>query len=201
MTTDRPDTRRARILAVARKHFGLYGYRRTVLDDIAVEAGCAKGSLYLEFPGKQALYFAERSPIEPTVREQLDRARLAARRQRLGASPFARGSYQAGDAGTQAGSAYSGSYTPRPSSSQHTSGGSWWDATPKWVVLILVMLVVRACVSFSNSSRPQNDFGGSSFNLSDPKQREQLDDAFFEEAKRNVHALLRDGLFPKDRAR
>lgn len=57
-TADRPDTRRARILAVARKHFGQFGYRRAVLDDIAVEAGCAKGSLYLEFAGKQALYFA-----------------------------------------------------------------------------------------------------------------------------------------------
>jgi AcrR family transcriptional regulator len=58
VTADRPDTRRARIIAVARKHFGLYGFRRAVLDDIAAEAGCAKGSLYLEFPGKQALYFA-----------------------------------------------------------------------------------------------------------------------------------------------
>lgn len=29
------------------------------------------------------------------------------------------------------------------------------------------------------------------------KQREQLDDAFFDEAKRNVYALLRDGLFGK----
>lgn len=67
MTTDRPDTRRARILAVARKHFGLYGYRRAVLDDIAVEAGCAKGSLYLEFPGKQALYFAVMDDVHAEV--------------------------------------------------------------------------------------------------------------------------------------
>lgn len=67
MTTDRPDTRRARILAVARKHFGLYGYRRAVLDDIAAEAGCAKGSLYLEFPGKQALYFAVMDDVHAEV--------------------------------------------------------------------------------------------------------------------------------------
>lgn len=58
MTTEPTDTRRARILAVARKHFGRHGYRRTVLDDIAAEAGCAKGSLYLEFPGKKDLFFA-----------------------------------------------------------------------------------------------------------------------------------------------
>lgn len=32
------------------------------------------------------------------------------------------------------------------------------------------------------------------------KQREQLDDAFFDEAKRNVYALLRDGLFGRGRA-
>jgi AcrR family transcriptional regulator len=67
VTTDRPDTRRARILAVARKHFGLYGYRRAVLDDIAAEAGCAKGSLYLEFPGKQALYFAVMDDVQAEV--------------------------------------------------------------------------------------------------------------------------------------
>lgn len=56
--TEPTDTRRARILAVARKHFGRHGYRRTVLDEIAAEAGCAKGSLYLEFPGKKELFFA-----------------------------------------------------------------------------------------------------------------------------------------------
>jgi len=32
------------------------------------------------------------------------------------------------------------------------------------------------------------------------KQREQLDDAFFDEAKRNVYALLREGLFGRGRA-
>jgi len=53
-----PSSRRARILAVARAHFGRLGYRRAVLEDIAAEAGCAKGSLYLEFPSKEALFFA-----------------------------------------------------------------------------------------------------------------------------------------------
>ena len=32
------------------------------------------------------------------------------------------------------------------------------------------------------------------------RQRDRLDDAFFEEAKQNVYALLRDGLFAKDKA-
>ncbi len=64
---DRTDNRRARILAVARKHFGRFGFRRTVLDDVAAEAGCAKGSLYLEFPGKQALYFAVLDDVQAEV--------------------------------------------------------------------------------------------------------------------------------------
>lgn len=64
---DRTDNRRARILAVARKHFGRFGFRRTVLDDIAAEAACAKGSLYLEFPGKQALYFAVLDDVQAEV--------------------------------------------------------------------------------------------------------------------------------------
>lgn len=64
---DRTDSRRARILAVARKHFGRFGFRRAVLDDIAAEAGCAKGSLYLEFPGKQALYFAVLDDVHAEV--------------------------------------------------------------------------------------------------------------------------------------
>lgn len=71
---DRPDTRRARILAVARKHFGQYGYRRAVLDDIAAEAGCAKGSLYLEFPGKQALYFAVMDDVQAEVGQRFHAA-------------------------------------------------------------------------------------------------------------------------------
>jgi len=64
---DRTDNRRARILAVARKHFGRYGFRRTVLDDIAAEAGCGKGSLYLEFAGKQALYDAVLDEVHAEV--------------------------------------------------------------------------------------------------------------------------------------
>lgn len=61
------DTRRARILAVARKHFGRHGYRRAVLDEIAAEVGCAKGSLYLEFPGKKELFFAVLDDVEAEV--------------------------------------------------------------------------------------------------------------------------------------
>ena len=64
---DRTDNRRARILAVARKHFGRFGFRRAVLDDMATEAGCAKGSLYLEFTSKQALYNAVLADVHAEV--------------------------------------------------------------------------------------------------------------------------------------
>lgn len=57
-TPGRPDDRRARILEVARRHFVRFGYKRTVIDDIVAEVGCAKGSFYLEFPSKEALLFA-----------------------------------------------------------------------------------------------------------------------------------------------
>lgn len=67
MVTATPDTRRARVLAAARRHFGRFGYRRAVLDDIAAEAGCAKGSLYLEFPGKEALFFAVLGDVQAEV--------------------------------------------------------------------------------------------------------------------------------------
>lgn len=67
VSADRTDNRRARILAVARKHFGRFGFRRAVLDDIATEAGCAKGSLYLEFTSKQALYNAVLADVHAEV--------------------------------------------------------------------------------------------------------------------------------------
>ncbi len=61
------DSRRARILAVARRQFGRHGFRRTVLDEVAAEAGCAKGSLYLEFPGKKELFFAVLDDVNAEV--------------------------------------------------------------------------------------------------------------------------------------
>lgn len=61
------DSRRARILAAARRHFGRHGFRRAVLDEVAAEAGCAKGSLYLEFPGKKELFFAVLDDVNAEV--------------------------------------------------------------------------------------------------------------------------------------
>jgi TetR/AcrR family fatty acid metabolism transcriptional regulator len=47
--------RRSRILVVAKRHFAQRGFKATNLDAIALEAGCAKGALYLEFHDKRAL--------------------------------------------------------------------------------------------------------------------------------------------------
>ncbi|HSP79065.1 MAG TPA: TetR/AcrR family transcriptional regulator [Myxococcaceae bacterium] len=49
------EARRERILQVAKAHFERFGFRRARIEDIAREAGIAKGAVYLEFQGKEAL--------------------------------------------------------------------------------------------------------------------------------------------------
>jgi AcrR family transcriptional regulator len=48
---------RERILEVARRHFERFGYRRAVIDEIVREVGIAKGTFYLHFKSKEALFF------------------------------------------------------------------------------------------------------------------------------------------------
>jgi AcrR family transcriptional regulator len=50
--------RRAEILDAALRVFGQYGYRRTSMDDIAREAGIAKGTVYLSFTSKEEVFQA-----------------------------------------------------------------------------------------------------------------------------------------------
>jgi AcrR family transcriptional regulator len=50
--------RRAVILDAALQTFGQYGYRRTSMDDIAREAGIAKGTIYLSFTSKEEVFQA-----------------------------------------------------------------------------------------------------------------------------------------------
>jgi AcrR family transcriptional regulator len=52
------EARRAEILDAALSLFGRYGYRRTSIDDIAREAGIAKGTLYLSFASKDEVFLA-----------------------------------------------------------------------------------------------------------------------------------------------
>jgi AcrR family transcriptional regulator len=50
--------KRTRILDAAQGLFLRYGVKRTALDDVAREAGIAKGTLYLYFDSKDALFAA-----------------------------------------------------------------------------------------------------------------------------------------------
>jgi AcrR family transcriptional regulator len=50
------DARREAILEAALTLFGRYGFRRTSIDDIAREAGVAKGTVYLYVESKEALF-------------------------------------------------------------------------------------------------------------------------------------------------
>ena len=50
--------RRCTILEAARAVFARMGYSATNVDDIAVQAGIAKGTLYLYFPSKEQIYVA-----------------------------------------------------------------------------------------------------------------------------------------------
>ncbi len=47
-----------RLIASAEAQFRRFGYKRTTVDDITADAGTGKGSLYLHFESKQAVYLA-----------------------------------------------------------------------------------------------------------------------------------------------
>src|SRR5436305_1350074 len=50
-----PDARRADILAAAVRVFARKGFAASRIDDVAAEAGIAKGSVYLAFDSRDAL--------------------------------------------------------------------------------------------------------------------------------------------------
>src|ERR1700744_4182649 len=54
----RPEERTPEILAAALECFARGGFARTRLEDVASAAGVTKGTLYLYFPNKQALFEA-----------------------------------------------------------------------------------------------------------------------------------------------
>ncbi|MFO0582566.1 MAG: helix-turn-helix domain-containing protein [Anaeromyxobacter sp.] len=74
---DRP-TRGARgpdLARAALEVFRRYGYRRASVDDVAREAGVAKGTVYLYFRSKDALY---RAAVEAVLARMLEAAKAAA---------------------------------------------------------------------------------------------------------------------------
>jgi len=48
--------RRQQILSVAREAFAKRGYHQTTIDDIVVQAGVARGTFYLYFEDKRAVF-------------------------------------------------------------------------------------------------------------------------------------------------
>jgi AcrR family transcriptional regulator len=50
-----PDLVSTRILKIARAHFFLHGFRRFTMDDLALEMGMSKKTLYAHFPSKSEL--------------------------------------------------------------------------------------------------------------------------------------------------
>src|ERR1700761_5654656 len=52
------EQRRSSILQAARTVFARQGYADTVVEDIAIQAGIGKGTLYLYFPSKEQIYLA-----------------------------------------------------------------------------------------------------------------------------------------------
>jgi AcrR family transcriptional regulator len=66
-----PDERRAQIVAAAFAEFGEKGFDAARLDDVARRAGIAKGTIYLHFADKAALF---REMLERVIAERIDRA-------------------------------------------------------------------------------------------------------------------------------
>ena len=58
MSEGNPAAPDRRLIAAAEAQFRRFGYRRTTVDDITADAGTGKGSLYLHFESKQAVYLA-----------------------------------------------------------------------------------------------------------------------------------------------
>jgi AcrR family transcriptional regulator len=63
--------RQARILRAAVVCFARQGYYGTTMEQIAIEAGIAKGAAYIYFPGKEALFLALYDTWGCTVREEI----------------------------------------------------------------------------------------------------------------------------------
>src|SRR4051812_47673665 len=59
-----PPPAHAQIVAEARRHFFAHGFRGVTMDDLAVELGMSKKTLYAHFPSKTAL-------LETVVREKM----------------------------------------------------------------------------------------------------------------------------------
>jgi AcrR family transcriptional regulator len=69
-----PASVRHRLIDAAEHRFRRYGYGRTTVEEIAADAATSKGSVYLHFPSKQAVYLAV---VEAGVERFIQRATYA----------------------------------------------------------------------------------------------------------------------------
>ena len=69
--------RQARILRAAVTCFARQGYYGTTMEEIAAEAGIAKGAAYVYFPSKEAIFIALYDTWDCTLREEIMRALAA----------------------------------------------------------------------------------------------------------------------------
>ena len=67
-----PDERRAAILSAALDVFSENGFAAAKLDDVAQKAGVAKGTLYLYFPDKEALFEALLTGLASPVLDRIE---------------------------------------------------------------------------------------------------------------------------------
>lgn len=66
--------KKSTILESARQLFRQHGYKRTSMDDIAHEAGVAKGTLYIYFPSKEQLFIAVSQQFHSSMMAKLREA-------------------------------------------------------------------------------------------------------------------------------
>ena len=73
----RKDKRTVEILAAAQLEFSANGFDATTMASIAARAGIGKGTVYLYYPNKQALFEALRDSLVPHTAETTDNDTLA----------------------------------------------------------------------------------------------------------------------------
>ena len=61
-----------RIIAVAQRHLFTYGYNALTMDDLAHELGMSKKTLYVHFPGKDAIISTVIDGMGRSVRAEMD---------------------------------------------------------------------------------------------------------------------------------
>src|SRR5262245_31908791 len=59
------------ILDAAERLLGRFGYRKTTMDDLAAEADIGKGTTYLHFPSKEAVFLATVDRIVARLHDRL----------------------------------------------------------------------------------------------------------------------------------